>query len=111
LVTDTRDAASKSWDADAITAQRLALLMQAGGSAPSANGVLVNDDMCDRKDGHATDHVSHQYLGSVGKTDNGIVAVTSLWADERHYRTFAPRSKRFVFRIDVRQFRHFILKT
>jgi hypothetical protein len=28
--------------------------------------------------------VSHQYLGSVGKTCNGIVAVTSLWADNRH---------------------------
>src|SRR4029453_8443627 len=25
------------------------------------------------------------YLGSVGKVDNGIVAVTSLWADERCY--------------------------
>ena len=29
-----------------------------------------------RKDGSATDHVAHQYLGSVGKIDNGIVAVT-----------------------------------
>lgn len=27
-----------------------------------------------------TDHVPRQYLGSVGKTENGIVAVTSLWA-------------------------------
>jgi DDE superfamily endonuclease len=27
--------------------------------------------------------VARQYLGSVGKIDNGIVAVTSLWADER----------------------------
>lgn len=74
-----------SWDAEAITPQRLALLMLAEDSAPSASGVLVIDDTGDRKDGHATDHVSRQYLGSVGKTDNGIVAVTSLWADERHY--------------------------
>jgi SRSO17 transposase len=29
--------------------------------------------------------VARQYLGSVGKIDNGIVAVTSLWADERRY--------------------------
>src|SRR3989475_11615360 len=28
---------------------------------------------------------ARQYLGSVGKVDNGIVAVTSLWADERLY--------------------------
>jgi DDE superfamily endonuclease len=30
-------------------------------------------------------NVARQYLGSVGKVDNGIVAVTSLWADERVY--------------------------
>jgi len=47
--------------------------------------VLVVDDSGDRKDGRATDHVARQYLGSVGKTDNGIVAVTTLWADERVY--------------------------
>jgi hypothetical protein len=29
--------------------------------------------------------VARQYLGSVGKTDNGIVCVTSLWADARCY--------------------------
>ncbi|MFJ2033189.1 transposase [Streptosporangium sp. NPDC087985] len=28
---------------------------------------------------------AHQYLGSVGKIENGIVAVTTLWADERVY--------------------------
>ena len=43
------------------------------------------DDTGDRKDGTATAHVARQYLGSVGKIDNGIVAVTSLWADERCY--------------------------
>jgi hypothetical protein len=30
--------------------------------------------------------VARQWLGSVGKTDNGIVGVSSLWADERVYR-------------------------
>jgi SRSO17 transposase len=45
----------------------------------------VIDDTGDRKDGTATAHVARQYLGSVGKIDNGIVAVTSLWADERCY--------------------------
>jgi SRSO17 transposase len=74
-----------SWNVDAITAQRLTLLMQVEDSAPSASGVLVIDDTGDRKDGQATDHVSRQYLGSAGETDNGIVAVTSLWADERYY--------------------------
>ena len=48
-------------------------------------GVLVIDETGDRKDGTKTAHVARQYLGSVGKIDNGIVAVTSLWADERVY--------------------------
>ena len=47
--------------------------------------MLVIDDSGDRKDGTETAHVARQYLGSVGKIDNGIVAVTSLWADERVY--------------------------
>jgi DDE superfamily endonuclease len=47
--------------------------------------VLVIDDTGDRKDGTKTAHVARQYLGSVGKTDNGIVCVTSLWADGRCY--------------------------
>jgi len=38
----------------------------------------------DRKDGCATAHVARQYLESVGKTNNDIVAVTTLWADEAH---------------------------
>ena len=47
--------------------------------------MLIIDDTGDRKDGSATDHVARQYLGSVGKIDNGIVAVTTLWASEDHY--------------------------
>jgi hypothetical protein len=48
--------------------------------------VLVIDETGDRKDGTKTAHVAPQYLGSVGKIANGIVSVTSLWADERvHY--------------------------
>ena len=30
-------------------------------------------------------HVARQYLGNLGKIDNGVVSVTSLWADERVY--------------------------
>jgi len=44
-----------TWDADRVNAQRLLLL------------------------------AASQYLGSVGKIDNGIVAVTTLWADEARY--------------------------
>ncbi|MBG6073672.1 SRSO17 transposase [Polaromonas sp. CG_9.7] len=74
-----------AWDAEAINAQRLALLVDEPATAPAAHGVLIIDDTGDRKDGSATDHVARQYLGSVGKIDNGIVAVTTLWADEARY--------------------------
>ena len=74
-----------SWDAEAINAQRLALLAGQPALAAHPGGVLVLDDTGDRKDGHATAHVARQYLGSVGKVDNGIVAVTSLWADGQCY--------------------------
>jgi len=74
-----------AWDAEAVNAQRLALLAAEPATAPSAEGGLVIDDTGDRKDGRATDHVARQYLGSVGKIDNGIVTVTTLWADEERY--------------------------
>jgi hypothetical protein len=61
------------------------LLCEDPATAPHDAGALVIDDTGDRKDGTATAHVARQYLGSVGKVDNGIVAVTSLWADERCY--------------------------
>jgi SRSO17 transposase len=73
------------WDAEQINARRLELLMADPVTAPHEGGVLVVDDSGDRKDGHATAHVARQYLGSVGKTDNGIVVVSTLWADERVY--------------------------
>lgn len=74
-----------NWDADAVAARTLALLCSDPLIAPTPEGVLVLDDTGDRKDGCATDHVARQYLGSVGKIDNGIVAVTSLWANEARY--------------------------
>jgi SRSO17 transposase len=74
-----------AWDAEAVNARRLALLAAEPATAASADGVLIIDDTGDHKDGSATDHVARQYLGSVGKIDNGIVAVTTLWADEAHY--------------------------
>src|SRR5205823_4677318 len=73
------------WDAVAVNARRLELLFADPATAPHADGVLVIDETGDRKDGTKTAHVARQYLGSIGKTDNGIVAVSSLWADERVY--------------------------
>jgi hypothetical protein len=47
--------------------------------------VLAIDETGDRKWGTRTAHVGRQYLGSIGKIDNGVVSVSSLWADERMY--------------------------
>src|SRR5512132_3466873 len=74
-----------TWDHQQVNQRRVRLLCQDPATAPNDRGVLVIDDTGDRKDGTATAHVARQYLGSVGKIDNGIVAVTSLWADERCY--------------------------
>lgn len=43
------------------------------------------DDSGNRKDGTRTAFTGRQWLGRLGKTDNGIVTVTTLWADERLY--------------------------
>jgi SRSO17 transposase len=39
--------------------------------------VLIIDETGDKKKGDATDYVKRQYIGNLGKTDNGIVAVTA----------------------------------
>lgn len=74
-----------AWDVEAVTARTLQLLGADPLTASNTEGALVIDDTGDRKDGCATDHVARQYLGSVGKVDNGIVAVTTLWAHEQRY--------------------------
>jgi SRSO17 transposase len=73
------------WDHEVVNEQRVQRLCEDPATAPHDGGALVIDDTGDRKDGTATAHVARQYLGSVGKIDNGIVAVTSLWADARCY--------------------------
>jgi hypothetical protein len=86
------------WDAEAINTRRLAVLFSDPATAPHGEGVLVIDDTGDRKAGSHTEHVARQWLGSIGKVDNGIVAVSSLWADERvyyplHVRPYTPGSR------------------
>ena len=86
------------WDAEAINRRRLEVVMADPVTAPHADGVLVIDDSGDRKAGTRTAHVARQYLGSIGKVDGGIVAVTSLWADERiyyplHLRPYTPAER------------------
>jgi hypothetical protein len=74
-----------TWDPELINDHRLERLLTDPATQPHEHGVLVIDETGDRKDGNKTAHVGRQYLGSLGKVDNGIVSVSSLWADERVY--------------------------
>src|SRR3954466_1967418 len=73
------------WDPMEVNKHRLELLVEERATAPSGKGALVIDEHGDRKWGKHTAHVDRQWLANIGKTDNGVVSVTSLWADERVY--------------------------
>jgi SRSO17 transposase len=76
---------ASSWDPAAVTQRRLELLGADPLTASTPQGVLVIDAHGDRTWGHKTAHVGRQYLATSGKTDNGVVSVRTLWADESVY--------------------------
>lgn len=66
--------ANSDWSVEKIKQRRLNELKKA------LNGnkiTVVIDETGDRKKGKKTDYVARQYLGSVGKVDNGIVSVNA----------------------------------
>jgi hypothetical protein len=71
--------------AEQINDRRPELLREQSATAPHEGGVVVIDDSGDRKDGTATANVGRQWLGRLGKADNGIVTVTTVWTDGRVY--------------------------
>ena len=73
------------WDQEQMNERRLELLFEEPVTAPNTQGVLVIDEHGDRKWGKKTAHVGKQWLGNIGKTENGVVSVSSLWADEGVY--------------------------
>ncbi|MEX5637793.1 transposase [Parafrankia sp. FMc2] len=79
------------WNHERINSRRIELLMAAPATRPHPGGVLILDDSGDRKSGHATAGVSRQYIGSRNGIDNGIVAVSTAWADERVYHPLHTR--------------------
>ncbi|MDQ3509083.1 MAG: IS701 family transposase [Actinomycetota bacterium] len=74
-----------SWSPEELNRRRVEIMLEDPRTAPQAGGALVVDETGDRKDGRATAHVGKQYLGGIGKIDNGVVSVSSLWVDERIY--------------------------
>jgi SRSO17 transposase len=73
------------WNPQEVNERRLGHLFDVGVRAPKDKGVLVIDEHGDRKWGKHTAHVGSQWLANIGKTENGVVSVTSLLADERIY--------------------------
>ena len=62
------------WVVDELREKRLKKILK----ALKGNAItVVIDETGDRKKGRKTDYVSRQYLGSVGKVDNGIVSVNA----------------------------------
>ncbi len=71
-----------TWEPQVVNTERLRLLRRDPTTAPDDHGVLIIDETGDRKAGTKTAHIGRQYLANLGKTDNGVVSVSSLWADE-----------------------------
>jgi hypothetical protein len=73
------------WDQQEVNERRLELLLEDPTTAPDGDGVLVIDEHGDRKWGKHTAHVGRQWLANIGKTESGVVSVSSLLADESVY--------------------------
>lgn len=65
------------WSAEAINNRRIDLIWQTRQTRPSPGFKLIIDDSGHRKSGTATEGVGRQYIGQIGKVDNGMVEVTS----------------------------------
>lgn len=60
------------WQASDLRQRRIELILSL---VADRKLVLVIDETGDRKKGHATDYVKRQYIGNLGKVENGIVSV------------------------------------
>ena len=63
-----------SWEVEELRTLRLALILQVLKGRPL---VLIIDETGDKKKGSKTDYVKRQYIGNLGKVENGVVAVTA----------------------------------
>src|SRR5919202_5664083 len=62
------------WKVEQLRQQRLKLILQV---LRGREINLIIDETGDRKKGRRTDYVKRQYIGNLGKVENGIVAVTA----------------------------------
>jgi len=69
------------WDEVRLNNRRLEVMHQCRQTTPSKGFTLIVDDSGHRKSGTATDGIGRQYIGEIGKTDNGIVLLTTYLHD------------------------------
>lgn len=65
------------WSAERINNCRLQVMAQCRQTKIDKGFTLIVDDSGHRKSGTLTDGVGRQYIGEIGKTDNGVVIVTT----------------------------------
>ena len=85
--------ANSPWSVEELKERRLTLTLEA---LKEEKIIVVIDETGDRKKGKKTDYVARQYLGSVGKIDNGIVSVNAYGVYENitfplMFKVFKPK--------------------
>jgi SRSO17 transposase len=65
---------TSSWSVEQLRALRLSLILEVLKGRPI---ILIIDETGDKKKGSTTDYVKRQYIGNLGKVENGVVAVTA----------------------------------
>ena len=65
------------WDTQQVNKRRLEVMNQCSQTRISRGFTLIVDDSGHRKSGNFLRGVGRQYIGEIGKTDNGIVVVTT----------------------------------
>jgi SRSO17 transposase len=66
-----------TWDAQKVNERRLQVMQQCSQTKVRRGFTLIIDDSGHRKSGKSTDGIGRQYIGEIGKTENGIVVVTT----------------------------------
>jgi len=71
------------WDADLLNERRIEVAWQHKNTRPQVGYRHIIDDSGHRKSGSGTEGVAYQYIGQIGKVDNGAVMVTSHACDDK----------------------------
>ena len=66
-----------TWDAQKVNERRLRVMQQCSQTRIKRGFTLIIDDSGHRKSGKQTAGIGRQYIGEIGKTDNGVVMVTT----------------------------------